>query len=409
MFSVIGRGIKFSSKSHYSVSCFLIATQGAKIRQIHTHNTFFKNFSFAKLGRNQRTSSLIKIHNSSTSFPKSRSEKVVYTPSLPLSSSVLASFSFLPHNILQNGLNTLHIWSGLPWWASIAACAVAMRIAVFPVMLKMMKTSAKLAIINPKVAEHMSVLSKAKAEGNSELMMQATTQIQNLYKVNNVNPLNLLSAPVFQGILFISFFYALKTMAGVPVEGFTDGGFWWVNDLSQPDPLHIFPVANGLLMLLNIELGSETGSNKVAMSPSMKKFFRFLCLASPLFTMNFPMAIFMYWFPSNVFSVFQGAFLRSSTIRHKLGLPEVPSAMPVPNAQNESFVKSFTDIVHGVQEKGKYPQASEILDATRFLKTDTNNEQKPTNNSTITKATTLSDNSQNDKSSSVTKTTEKKD
>ncbi|EPX74122.1 inner membrane translocase Oxa102 [Schizosaccharomyces octosporus yFS286] len=277
-------------------------------------------------------------------------------------STLVASSMIWPHNLLQSLVQSIHVWSGMPWWASIAATAIGMRLTMLPLMIKMMRTSSKLAVINPQVSQHMVALQKAKAENNSTGMSEATTRIQELYRSNNVNPLSLLTAPVVQGIVFISFFYALKCMAGVPVEGFLEGGFLWVQDLTKADPYAVFPILNGLLMLFNIEAGSETGTNKAAMAPGMKRFFRLLCAASPVFTMSFPMAIFMYWVPSNVFSVFQGLLLKNQSLRNKLDLPEVPAAdkLAAP-PQNESFLRSFTGIINGVREQKKYPEASDIL------------------------------------------------
>ncbi|WBW71841.1 mitochondrial inner membrane insertase Oxa102 [Schizosaccharomyces osmophilus] len=275
---------------------------------------------------------------------------------------LMASSMLWPHNLLQSFVQSIHVWSGMPWWASIAATAVGMRITMLPLMIKMIRTSSKLAVINPQVSQHMVALQRAKAEKNNTGMSEATTKIQDLYRSNNVNPLSLLTAPVVQGVVFISFFYALKCMAGVPVDGLTEGGFLWVQNLTKADPYAVFPILNGLLMLFNIEAGSETGTNKAAMAPGMKRFFRLLCAASPVFTMSFPMAIFMYWVPSNIFSVFQGLLLKNQSLRNKLDLPEVPAVnQTAASPQNESFLRSFTGIMDGVREQKKYPEASDIL------------------------------------------------
>ncbi|EPY53819.1 inner membrane translocase Oxa102 [Schizosaccharomyces cryophilus OY26] len=276
-------------------------------------------------------------------------------------SMIIASSMLWPHNLLQGLVNSIHVWSGMPWWASIATMAIGMRITVLPLMLNMIRTSSKLAVINPQVSQHMVTLQRAKAENNSTGMSEATSKIQDLYRSNNVNPLSLLSAPMVQGVIFISFFYALKCMAGVPVDGLTEGGFLWVQDLTKADPYAVFPILNGFLMLFNIEAGSETGTNKAAMAPGMKRFFRLLCAASPIFTMSFPMAIFMYWVPSNIFSVFQGLLLKNQSVRNKLDLPEVPAVDQKTAPQNESFLRSFTSIMNGVREQKKYPEASDIL------------------------------------------------
>ncbi|EEB08478.1 inner membrane translocase Oxa102 [Schizosaccharomyces japonicus yFS275] len=262
----------------------------------------------------------------------------------------LGTHTWWPYPYLQSILEVIHVYSGMPWWASIAATAIGMRVLMFPLMLGMIRTSSRMAAIGPQVAGHMATLHGARLAGDSLAMQKATLEVQRLYKENGINPMRLLRAPFIQGILFVSFFYALKTMADFPVPGLEHGGFGWVMDLTKPDPMHAIPIANGLLMWANIELGSENGTNKSPVAPSMKRFFRLMCLASPLFTMNFPMAIFMYWLPSNLFSIFQGFFLRSKRIRRYLDIPEI-EVTPTKFPQQESFVRSFSDIVSGAYEQ----------------------------------------------------------
>ncbi len=55
---------------------------------------------------------------------------------------------------------------------------------------------------------------------------EAASQIQTLWKTNNVSPLRRFYPPLVQAPIFISVFLALRNMAALPVRG---GGGCWVD------------------------------------------------------------------------------------------------------------------------------------------------------------------------------------
>ncbi|XP_017594831.1 PREDICTED: mitochondrial inner membrane protein OXA1L [Corvus brachyrhynchos] len=81
-----------------------------------------------------------------------------------------------PVGLIQNLLEWLHLELGMPWWAAIAAVAVAYA----------------------ELAEYQ--------------------------RRHNVNPLRGFLVPLVQTPLFVSFFLALQGMAAAPVPGFLRGG-----------------------------------------------------------------------------------------------------------------------------------------------------------------------------------------
>lgn len=91
---------------------------------------------------------------------------------------------------------------------------------------------------------------------------------------------------MFQAPVFISFFFALKKMANLPVESLKEGGFLWLKDLTIYDPYYIMPVVTSLTMFITIELGTD-GANIQAMG-----MFRYVLRAVPFvalpFMLHFP-------------------------------------------------------------------------------------------------------------------------
>lgn len=281
----------------------------------------------------------------------------------------LAKYYTAP-GLLQNLLEFVHVSTGLPWVASIAVATVIIRITFFPLMLKSIRNTSKLAIINPKVKEEMAKLTAATKEGDKAEAARAQMTVQKLFKDNGVNPLMSI-VPIFvQMPVFIFFYYALNSMVALPVPGMEVGGVGWFSDLTQPDPIHLLPLMTSAMTLINFEIGAEVGASQgTQMNPAVRMVFRgFMCLM-PFFTWNFSTAIFGYWFTSSAFSLIQGFLFRSPAIRKRLRLPPMPPKVTGPTpasgpmlstsvattpsqapAMTGGFWKNFNETVQGVKD-----------------------------------------------------------
>jgi YidC/Oxa1 family membrane protein insertase len=174
--------------------------------------------------------------------------------------------------------------------------------------------------------------------------------------------------------VFIFFYMALNKMVALPVPGMEAGGLFWFQDLTAADPTHILPVATAALTLINFEIGAEVGSSQgTQMNPIVKSLFRGMMLLMPLFTWNFPAAIFGYWFTNSVFSLFQGFAFRNQGIRAKLNLPALPPRV-VKAATTESAVPTAPGIAGAAKrlEGGFWKNFNETVQGVKDLKTSIN-------------------------------------
>ena len=243
---------------------------------------------------------------------------------------------YTPPGLLQQLLELIHVSTGFAWIATIAVATLMIRITFFPLMLRSIRNTSKLAIINPEVKAEMAKLTAATKQGDKMEAMRAQMAVQKLFKDNDVNPLMSFIPILIQMPIFISFYMALNGMVALPVPGLEVGGLGWFSDLTQADPYHILPVVTSLLTLVNFEIGAEVGASQgTQMNPAIRTVFRLFMLAMPLFTWNFSTAIFGYWFTSSFFSLMQGFAFRSPSIRAKLKLPPMPPKVtPVALASN---------------------------------------------------------------------------
>lgn len=63
-----------------------------------------------------------------------------------------------------------------------------------------------------------------------------------------------LLAIVAQFPVFISFFFAIRGMANLPVESFKTGGYLWFQDLTLCDPYYVLPIMCSFSMLASLEV-----------------------------------------------------------------------------------------------------------------------------------------------------------
>lgn len=193
---------------------------------------------------------------------------------------------FTPVGGLETVLEAVHISTGLPWWATIAATTVMIRTALVPFIVKLQGNTARLHNVKPQLERLTENMKLAKETNDTAALARFSAQTQELFAKNDCNPLKSLVLPLLQAPVMISFYLALRDMANLPVPQFKEGGIGWFTDLTIADPTYVLPVASSLGFLAIMELGSEAGG--VAQPKAMKNVMRVMAVAMVPLTMNFP-------------------------------------------------------------------------------------------------------------------------
>jgi YidC/Oxa1 family membrane protein insertase len=159
--------------------------------------------------------------------------------------------NFTPVGFIEELFEILHVTTGLPWWGTITLATIIIRIGLFPLLLKSQINIARLTKVQPKSEKLMEQIRKARSEGDQQTLMAKSIELKQLYSDNDINMFSSLTLPLVQTPIFISFFFALRKMAELPVPGFEQGGILWFKDLSVPDPQMILPfVGSGTFILI---------------------------------------------------------------------------------------------------------------------------------------------------------------
>lgn len=111
-----------------------------------------------------------------------------------------------PVGILQTALDVLHTHSSLPWWAAIATATIVLRLALFPLGVRLQANSVRLNNVRPEAEVIMQKVREHNQAGNTALASQQTARLYALYQQHKCNPFKMMVMPLVQLPIFISFF-----------------------------------------------------------------------------------------------------------------------------------------------------------------------------------------------------------
>ncbi len=180
---------------------------------------------------------------------------------------------------------------------------LAVRILLWPLNQKAMKSSVAMQAIQPEI--------KALQDRYKNEPQKMQSELFKLYKQHGVNPLGgclpmLLPMPV----LFALFFVFANTIEfrGVP--------FLWLPDLSRADPLYIIPLVMGLSMYGV----SKIGQMGLPPNPQTKMMLYIMPVMFTVLFLNFSSGLNLYYAVSNIASIPQ-QWLISRERQRRLGKP----------------------------------------------------------------------------------------
>ncbi|MEV6150288.1 membrane protein insertase YidC [Nonomuraea sp. NPDC052129] len=216
--------------------------------------------------------------------------------------------------------------SGLTWALTIITLTVFMRVLIFPLFLKQMRSSRKMQELAPKVAELRKRYKNDKQRMNQEVMA--------VYQGAGANPLGGCLPVVAQFPIFISMFTVLRAMAdGRPVYGMTQqlvdsarsahifgaplpANFWMsqaqvesfgATVVTTKIVLGVFVAISSLTTFLTVRQSVTRSMAQMPDNP-MAQQQKILMYISPLFaffSLNFPLGLIMYWVTTNLWTLGQ--------------------------------------------------------------------------------------------------------
>jgi YidC/Oxa1 family membrane protein insertase len=164
---------------------------------------------------------------------------------------------------------------------------ILIRIAMWPLNAKAMRSQMKNMEIQPKLKEI-----QAKYKNDPEKLQK---EMLRLYKEEGFNPMGGCLPMLFPLPILITLFFVFQSTIA-----FRGVGFLWLPDLSRADPLYILPVLLGLSMFLMQWLSTRSMTEQ---NPQMK----FMMYAMPVFMtvifLNFASGLNLYYASMNFASI----------------------------------------------------------------------------------------------------------
>lgn len=178
------------------------------------------------------------------------------------------------------------------WGWAIIIVTVIFNVALLPTRLMMMRSSLKMMRIQPKVEAikkryaHLKVNDPKRTEMNAEMM--------ELYKTEGVNMYGGCLPLLVQMPLFFAYYRVLANVIEL-----RQAHWFWLTDLSMPDPLYILPILIIITMFLTQYITPSPG-----MDPAQRRMMAFLMPVIFGFSMlHFPSGLALYWGTGNVINM----------------------------------------------------------------------------------------------------------
>lgn len=153
-----------------------------------------------------------------------------------------------PTTLMLNTLEYIHVYSGLPWWASIMATVVGVRVLLLRWHVQSSDIMARMALVGDEMKPLQEKMRAAHAAGDSLAQAAHTQELRALYSAAGIKPLKMLAPIVIQGVLGYGMFRLINGLSQLPVPGMEEGGMLWFTDLTVTDPFRILPIASGALL-----------------------------------------------------------------------------------------------------------------------------------------------------------------
>jgi len=219
-------------------------------------------------------------------------------------------------------LEYIHVYTALPWGASIALTALVLRLATIPLYIKAADTNARTLALTPLTAPLTARISAARASGDQTAMMAAMQEQFALRKRAGVKFRHTFYPMLAQSVIGFCGFRLLRACVALPVPEFRDQGMLWLSDLTVPDPYALLPLAMAGCMHLVVRLGGESGSAGVeSMGSGMKTFMLYGMPGVVLLIMGWQPGALCVWFAvSSAVGMGQAVLLQREGVRRWLGI-----------------------------------------------------------------------------------------
>ena len=218
--------------------------------------------------------------------PKVRSDLISRAPDLELTID-MGWFWFLAQPLMML-LSMINVLVG-NWGVSIILLTFLVKLLLWPISAKGFSSMAKMRTAGPKLKEIQERYKDDRAKLGTEMMA--------LYKKEGINPAGGCFPLLLQMPVFIAFFFCLRESVELRHESF----FFWIQDLSAPDPFFVLPVIFAALMYLTQQLNPQPPG----MDPTQAQIMKFMPVMIAAIFIIMPAGLVLYSVANSAISLVQ--------------------------------------------------------------------------------------------------------
>lgn len=208
--------------------------------------------------------------------------------------------------LMSRLIHTLYeftVMLGVPSYAlAIIILGIIVRILLFPLSLKQMRSMIGMSDIQPELKEL-----QVRYKNNRQKMSE---EINKLYAEHNVNPMAGCLPILIQMPILYAIFQAMRNY-----DYNEHASFFWIDSLKNADPYYIFPICLVLLMFFQQKLSMS--KEAAASNPSMKVMLYVMPLMMGMVSINLPAGVGVYWVTTSLLMLIQQVFMNKQREKEK--------------------------------------------------------------------------------------------
>lgn len=256
-----------------------------------------------------------------------------------------------PSDIIQQVLEYVHVFSGLPWWATIAVTTVGFRVILFPLFMKSSDTMARSQSIMPQTKKLRKEMTQAMTSGDRVTQQKKQMELSLLNKKTGVKYSRMFLSPVTQMVYSVGSFFGIREMANLPVDGLSTQGTLWFENLANPDPYIGLQLISAALYSIAFKFGGDTGNQQFG--GRMKQFLMIMPFASIAFTWNMSAAVMVYFGTNGLCSIVQSQLLRNTSFRKAVGMFPLPTPEQLAKNPQKGVFDNFSETWKEMQQNNE--------------------------------------------------------
>ena len=149
--------------------------------------------------------------------------------------------------LLERCLEYVHMGAGTPWWGSTLIVVVIMRTLLLKFYFDSADTNARYRLIKD-VEAPLQERYKQAMRSQDPVETRKVWSEMNALRQNAGMKMWKQFVPLIQIPLSFGLFRLQRGLSTLPAPGYETGGFWWVKDLTVPDPYFILPIAQSVAL-----------------------------------------------------------------------------------------------------------------------------------------------------------------